>query len=115
MKVEPIVQKGEDKRLLRLLPCPLKETTRGNLPEGIDHYLELEETLGDDEELRPVEGWLTETGLYKALGKGDLSGIEIIKKSDICREEPRLGIGIQLGTKAAEEGDSYQVSMIRMN
>jgi CRISPR type III-B/RAMP module-associated protein Cmr3 len=39
----------------------------------------------------------------------------MIKKETIYQEESRPGIGIQPGTKAAEEGYLYQMVMIRMN
>ena len=102
--------KGENKPLHRLLPHPLEKTIHSNMPDGISHYLKRYHT-----DLEPVDGWLTETDLYKALGTDELTDIKVIYKKDIYREEPRLGIGIQLGTKATEEGYLYQMLMIRMN
>lgn len=108
-----IMRIGESKRLVRLLPHPIEGAVRSNLPEGIHHYLKPLETPDDD--LKPVEGWLTETSLYKTLDTDDLADIEIVRKNDVYQEEPRLGISIQLGTKATEEGYLYQMLMIRMN
>jgi CRISPR-associated protein Cmr3 len=106
-----IRQMGKDKPILRLLPRPLEKITT-NLPEDIHFYLR-----PDDVGWKPIEGWLTETSLSKTLGKDELTltDIEIVCEDDIYQEEPRLGIGIQLGTKATEEGYLYQVLMIRMN
>lgn len=106
------------KRLYRLLPHSLEKDVREgnkstNFSAGIHYYLEPEERSVD--ELKPLEGWLTETDLYRTLGTGDITGIEAIKKEYIYQEEPRLGIGIQRGTKATEEGYLYQTVMIRMN
>jgi CRISPR-associated protein Cmr3 len=110
-----IMQTSKDKHLLRLLPHPLEKTLHSNLPEGIHHFLQSKEESGEENDLKPVEGWLTEAGLYKTLGTGELTDIEIIHKDNVYQEEPRLGIGIQLGTKATEEGYLYQMVMIRMN
>jgi CRISPR-associated protein Cmr3 len=112
-----VMQIARNKRLLRLLPHSLENTIYSNLPKGINHYLKPEETLDKDEELKPIGGWLTEMGLSKALGKDELklTDIEIVRDNEIYQEEPRLGIGIQLGTKATEEGYLYQMLMIRMN
>jgi CRISPR-associated protein Cmr3 len=103
---------SKDKRLLRLYPRPIEGTVRSNLPAGIDHYLK-----PDNNDVQSIEGWLTETSLYKTLGKDELTrrDIDIVCDDDIYQEEPRLGIGIQLGTKATEEGYLYQMLMIRMN
>ncbi len=105
-------------RLHRLLPRALPEpsleaTLITNFPEDITYYLAPTESTSD--ELKPLTGWLTEKDLYKMLGTEDLTNIETIKKEDIYQEESRLGIGIQRGTKATEEGYLYQTVMIRMN
>ncbi len=105
-----IMKTSTDKRLYRLRPCLFGENIFSNQPEGICHYLAPQEEPDDD--LKPVEGWLTETSLYKTLGTDDLTNIEIVQRDDICQEEPRLGIGIQRGTKATEEGYLYQMLMI---
>jgi CRISPR-associated protein Cmr3 len=110
-----IMKSSKDQRLIRLLPHAVEKNIRSNLPEGIHYYLKPPEQLDDDEDLKPVEGWLTEKSLGEALGTGSLKDIEIIHQKDIYREEPRLGIGIQRGTKATEEGYLYQILMIRMN
>ncbi len=110
------VMQTSDKNLHRLLPHSYKANVHSNLPEGIDYYLSQKEL---DDELNPVEGWLTETNLQKLLSKDDLIGIDtekdIIKGRDIYQEEPRLGIGMQNSTKAPAEGFLYQTVMIRMN
>lgn len=108
-----IMRRESDGRLLRLLPQQVAETVQNNLPEGIHYFLEPQEKPNDD--LKPVEGWLTEADLQKALGKDDLSGIEIVCKDKIYQKEPRLGIGLERGTKATAEGYLYQMLMIRMN
>lgn len=101
-------------QLYRLSPRLLnEEVVTTNFPKDVRYYLAPEREPGDD--LKPLEGWLTETDLYRALGKEDVTGIETIKRDDIYQEEPRLGIGIQRGTKATEEGYLYQTLMIRMN
>lgn len=100
-------------QLHRLLPRLLNEDATANFPDDMHHYLAPERKPEDD--LKPLEGWLTEVDLYRTLGKGAITDIEIVKKEDIYQEEPRLGIGIQRGTKATEEGYLYQVLMIRMN
>jgi CRISPR-associated protein Cmr3 len=115
MQIEHGTDKHKDTHLLRLLPHLLDKDTQSNMPDEIHYYLKPQETLNDDEELKPVEGWFTETDLNRTLGTDDLNGIEIIKRSDIYQEEPRMGIGIQLGTKAAEEGYLFQMLLIRMN
>lgn len=111
-----IMTTGE--RLYRLLPHSLEKDVREgskstNFPAGVNYYLEPEKRLVD--ELKPLIGWLTETDLYTTLKTEDIDNIKLIKKEDIYQEEPRLGIGIQCGTKAAEEGYLYQTVMIRMN
>ncbi|MEO6890509.1 MAG: type III-B CRISPR module-associated Cmr3 family protein [Ktedonobacteraceae bacterium] len=108
-----IVHASTGPRLLRLLPHPFSANTRSNMPEGVYHYLAPAQGSSDD--MRPVDGWLTETDLYKALQGDDLTGIEIVRRGDVYQEEPRLGIGIQPGTKANQEGFLYQMLMIRMN
>ena len=106
---------GEKKtRTYRLLPRRLEASISTNFPTGTnDYYLEPEQT--PENELKPLTGWLTETDLLRALGGDDVSTIKTISKEDIYQEEPRLGIGIELGTKATEEGYLYQTVMIRMN
>jgi len=99
--------------LLRLLPKPFEAGTQSNMPKGIQYYLASEQKNEDD--LKPLEGWLTEADLYKTLGVNDLTGIKVVRRSDIYGDEPRLGIGIQPGTKASQEGFLYQILMIRMN
>jgi CRISPR-associated protein Cmr3 len=105
-----IMQSGT--QLYRLLPRRLDETVITNFPDQGRFYLDVEEAAND---LRPLRGWLTEVDLARTLGSGDMTGIETVKKDIICREESRLGIGIQRGTKATEEGYLYQTVMIRMN
>jgi len=101
-------------QLHRLLPCLLnKEVVITNFPEDVLYYLAPEGKPDDD--LKPLEGWLTETELYRTLGTKDITDIETVKRDDIYQEEPRLGIAIQRGTKATEEGYLYQAMMIRMN
>lgn len=100
-------------RTYRLLPHPLGKTVVANFPAGIDYYLDPEKRPTD--ELKPLSGWITETDLYRALDGEDIATIETIKKEEIYQEEPRLGIGIQRGTKATEEGYLYQTVMISMN
>jgi CRISPR-associated protein Cmr3 len=107
-----IMKSSKDKRLVRLLP--IEKSIRSNLPAGVHQYLTPTEKL-DDEDLKPIEGWLTELSLKQALTLRELTDIEVVRQSDIYREESRLGTGIQRGTKAVEEGYLYQMQMIRMN
>jgi CRISPR type III-B/RAMP module-associated protein Cmr3 len=83
------------------------------MPDEIRYYLAPAERSEDD--LEPVDGWLTETDLRKVLRGDDLTSVEVVHKGDVYEEEPRLGIGIQPGTKASQEGFLYQVLMMRMN
>lgn len=111
------IMQAKDKSFHRLLPQPYKTNVHSNMPEGIHHYLASQEEC--DDALKPIDGWLTETTLYKMLSTDSLTGIdiekEITRKSDIYQEEPRLGIGMHNRTKASAEGFLYQTVMIRMN
>jgi len=99
-------------RLYRLLPRQLGATVVTNFPDQRRFYLAAEAAIDD---LSPLEGWLTETDLALVLGRGDMTGVQTVKKESIYQEESRLGIGIQSGTKATAEGYLYQAVMIRMN
>ncbi len=102
----------DDKGVLLLTPHSVGENTHSNLPEGVSYYLSPErETEG---KLKPVEGWLIETSLHNVL-RGNLTGLQTVSRGDIYESESRLGIGIQPGTKATQEGFLYQTQMIRMN
>ena len=100
-------------QLYRLIPKELDKTVKTNFPEGMSHYLAPEHVPGDD--LKPLDGWLTEADLDRTLGRDDITNIQVIKRSEIYQEEPRLGIGIQRDTKSTDEGFLYQMVMIRMN
>ncbi len=113
MKADSKGDTTHDSALYRLLPRPIKKGISSNWPAGINHYLQ--PTPVPDGDLMPVEGWLTETDLLKTLGTETLTGIKSISREEIYQKEPRLGIGIQSGTKATEEGYLYQMLMIRMN
>jgi len=109
-----------EKRPHRLVPHSLEERLQGktvatNFPDDIRYYLAPKEDFGTNETLEPLGGWLTETDLYRTLGTGNIADIQTITKEAIYREEPRLGIGIQRGTKATQEGFLYQTVMVRMN
>jgi CRISPR-associated protein Cmr3 len=104
--------------LHRLIPRPFEKSVTSNFPDARDFYLapkSMSEDAIPNDDLKPLDGWLTKRDLDDALGRGDITSIKPVKRTDIYLEEPRLGIGIQRGTKAAEEGYLYQVVMIRMN
>ncbi len=113
MKTDSKGKTDSDLDLHRLLPHPIQKGTYSNWPTDINYYLR--PARMPDNDLKPVEGWLTETDLLKTLGTEKLAGIKPISREEIYQEEPRLGIGIQPGTKATEEGYLYQMLMIRMN
>lgn len=105
----------DDNGLLRLSPQPLQKNVQSNLPDGITHILLPVPGNSINGKLEPAVGWLTEKSLHEVLHhNSSLQGIQAINANDIYEQEPRLGIGIQKGTKKTQDGFLYQVQMIRM-
>jgi CRISPR-associated protein Cmr3 len=103
----------DDKKIVRLSPQPIGESIYTDIPNGIEYMLYPEQPV--EGKLKPLGGWITEETLQNVLStQQELSNIEVIKAHDIYEREARLGIGVQKGTKATEEGFLYQIQMIRM-
>ncbi len=105
-----------DNSHFRLLPdCP-DRVISSNVPEGMKylypHPCPPEEAGG---KLEPIDGWLTETSLRKALSrKADLLELEVVPRRKIFKYESRLGIGMENASKTTRDGMLYSTQMIRM-
>jgi CRISPR-associated protein Cmr3 len=102
-----------NKQQLRLKPQEeMKGLKKSDLPVGLHYLLPEREIKG---KRKPLEGWLTETGLSKALRRPEaLTKDEIVFIKDIYRREPRLGIAMNNSAKTTKEGFLYQTQVIRM-
>jgi CRISPR-associated protein Cmr3 len=115
-----LAQEETEKTITKLVQLePVHEAVqegRSNHPAGKKLLLPVlggQKTGGKSE---PLEGWLTESGLYSALKGGipDEGKKEIVPNHEIYIRESRLGIGMNNATQTSEEGLLYQVQMIRM-
>ncbi len=110
---------GKENNVLRIarvhlrLPNTFDSTTQTNFPEDVKQYLAPMTNV--KVKTKPVEGWITENDLRRVLANEEGIDIEIVEPEDVYREEPRLGIVVQSGTKSTKEGFLYQTVMIRMN
>ena len=105
-----------DNSRFRLLPdCP-DRVINSNMPEGMK-YLYPHPCLPKEAEgkLEPIDGWLTETSLQKALSiEAKLSELEVFPRETIFKYESRLGIGMENASKTTLDGMLYSMQMIRM-
>jgi CRISPR-associated protein Cmr3 len=111
-----ILQEEGGKSQIRLIPRSQEVGIRTNMPDDL-WLLHAEVDMNKTEgKLEPKKGWLTEQGLKTALWTSqDIDEDDIVKDEDIFVKEARLGIGMNNQTKTTEEGQLYQVQMIRMN
>jgi CRISPR-associated protein Cmr3 len=117
-----------DKRQIRLSP-ESREGIYTDIPEDMQLLYPTEHLENRERKLKPMKGWLTERGLYRALGTNeDLliekeaqqeekceKDVDVVKEHNIYVHEARLGIGMENATKATKDGLLYQMQMIRMN
>lgn len=108
----------DGKALIQLLPQ--KETgVVSNLPDDINQgeirYLLPPKNSDIKNKLKPLEGWITESGLQKLLRHRTLpKEDEIISNHQIYEFESRVGIGMENSTKTTKEGLLYSAQMVRM-
>ncbi len=105
-----------DKGRFRLLPKDPQEGVSSNIPKGMKYlYPHPYPPNEADGKLEPIDGWLTEINLHKALSpEACLSKIEVVTREKIYKYESRLGIGMENATKATRDGMLYSMQMIRM-
>jgi CRISPR-associated protein Cmr3 len=104
-----------NRQQVRLKPQKMEELKKSDLFGEPDkqHYLLPERDVKGKR--KPIEGWLTEQGLEKALRTHELlTKDEIVSMKDIYRRESRLGIALDSTTKTTKEGFLYQTQVIRM-
>ena len=105
-----------DNSRFRLLPdCP-DRVISSNMPKGMKylypHPCPPKEAEG---KLEPIDGWLTETSLQKALStQAELSELEVVPRGTIFKYEFRLGIGMENASKTTRDSMLYSTQMIRM-
>jgi len=100
----------DDKGRFRLKP-KAKQEVLSNMPSGIQY---LEPERGTKGKLQPIEGWLTEESLHKALSASEDLDLKVVEEEEMFEYEPRVGIGMENATKTTQEGLFYSMRMIRM-
>jgi len=102
-----------NKQLVRLKPQKMKDVISDQSESNEWYYLLPEEEVRS--KLKPLNCWLTEDGLAKALFTDEpLNRDEMICEEKIYQRESRLGIGMDNTTKTTREGFLYQSQVIRM-
>lgn len=113
----------------RLYPVPRnlfrckgdKETVRLQIDKSIHCDLgknvrlpKLPDQSDKNKKYKPLEGWITQTGLEAFLRGETVSYDEIYAQKDIYEEEPRLGIARDNASRVALESLLYQTRHIRL-